>query len=118
MKRVLILASLLVSTSVFANDVDPNGFEKQHFGSSMTRAEFLANAAAAKSAPSIRIDDQGRAITSPSVKSRAQVAAETQEAQRLGLLRYGEVAPIEPTAEQEEQINLAGQRAAGHAAGM
>jgi len=67
MKQFVLLASLLVSTSVFANDVDPAGFEKEHFNASMTRADALAQAKRAL-APSIKIDDQGRAITAPSAK--------------------------------------------------
>jgi hypothetical protein len=113
--KLVLLASLLVSTSVFANDVDPNGFEKEHFNGTMTRAEAIAQAKTARG-PSIRIDDQGRAITAPSTKSRAQVAAEAREAARLGLMKYGEVGPVQTTAEQEQQIALAGLRATGHSA--
>src|SRR5207249_4354103 len=35
MKKFVLLASLLASTSVFANDVDPASFEKDHFNSSL-----------------------------------------------------------------------------------
>lgn len=116
MKQFLILASLVVSTAVFANDVDPNGFEKQHFQSSMTRSEAVTASKAAP-APSIRIDDQGRAITAPSKKSRAQVEAETREAARLGLLRNDDVrGQARGSVEQEQQINLAGQRASNQSA--
>jgi len=115
MRQFVLLASLLVSTSVFANDVDPAGFEKEHFNASMTRADAIAQAKRAL-APSIKIDDQGRAITAPSTKPRAQVAAETREAARLGLLKYGELGPAQATAEQEQQITVAGLRAIGHSA--
>ena len=114
MRELALLASLLVSTSVFANDVDPNSFEQQHFSGSMTRAEAIAQGNSARPV-SIKVDDQGRAITSPSTMSRAQVAAEAREAARLGLTKYGEVVAV-PTAEQERQISVAGLRAIGHSA--
>ena len=115
MKQYILLASLVVSTSVFANDVDPMGFEKEHFNSSMSREEAVASSKA-KSAPSIRIDDQGRAITAPSVLPRAQVAAETREAARMGLIRHGELGPVQATVEQEAQIKHVGLRSIGSAA--
>jgi hypothetical protein len=116
MKQFILLASLLASTSVFAHDVDPNGFEKEHFNSSLSRDQAIAQSKTA-SAPSIRIDDQGRAITAPATKARAQVAAETLEAGRLGLMsRSDVVGAVEATPEQERQINLAGMRAIGHSA--
>jgi len=114
MKSIIVIAALLASGSVLASDVDPAGFEKEHFNSSLSRADAVALSKRA-SAPSIRIDDQGRAIVAPSTLPRAQVAAETREAQRLGLIRYGEMGSIQPTAEQEQQIKVAGQRAVGSA---
>lgn len=115
MKKIVLLASVLASTAAIAHDVDPFGFEKEHFQSSLSRAEAIERAKIPQ-APSIKIDDQGRAITAPSKKTRAQVAAETLEASRLGLITYGERAPAQTTAEQEAQIELAGQRASGHSA--
>jgi Domain of unknown function (DUF4148) len=44
-------------------------------------------------------------------KSRAQVRAETVEAVRLGLVPIGDVVMPQATAEQLEQIRLAGLRA-------
>jgi len=64
MQRLLMLAALVVSTSVFAHDVDPFGFEKQDFDA-------------------------------PASKARAQVAAETREAARLGLLRDSLFGPVQ-----------------------
>jgi len=109
MKSVVLFASLLASGSVFANDIDPWGFEKEHFRSSMTRAEALADSRAPLVA-SKGYDDQGRTITGPSALTRAQVEAETREAARLGLIRYGEAMPVLGTATEEDQIKLAGQR--------
>jgi hypothetical protein len=55
-----------------------------------------------------------RPIEAKSVKTRAQAAAETREAVRLGLLSsYGEAAPKQATAEQQQQIQAAGLRALG-----
>ena len=113
MKRFVLLASLLASTAVFANDIDPMGFEKEHFSSSMTRADAVARS----QAPLVlgnKYDDVGRVASSPSTRTRAEVAAETAQAARFGLLRNGERDLTFGTAEQEEQIRLAGQRAIEH----
>ena len=50
MKTVLAFAAVLVSTAAFAGDVDPNGFEKQHFVTSASRAEIAAPTESAKPA--------------------------------------------------------------------
>ena len=44
---IAIAASLLVSTA-YANDVDPNGFEKQYFVTSASRADVVADLKAAQ----------------------------------------------------------------------
>jgi hypothetical protein len=117
MKRVLILASLLVSTSVFANDVDPFGFEKQQSIGSTSRAEVVADLKLAQQQGQLPVGELGvKPIDAPSIKSRAQVAAETREAARLGLLRHGVLGPVQATVEQEQQITLAGLRAISHSA--
>lgn len=115
MKKIATLVLALASAGTFAHDVDPFGFEKEHSMSTISRAEAVERAKAVQ-APSIKIDDQGRAITAPSKKSRAQVVAETLEAQRLGLIGYGERGAAQATVAQEAQIELAGQRAGGHSA--
>src|SRR5215831_5512932 len=94
MKTILAFASLFFTCGwVLANDIDPNGFEKEHFLSSMTRAE----ASASSRAPLVAgkgYDDQSRTIAVPPTLTRAQVGAETREAARLGLIRHGERAPV------------------------
>jgi len=110
MKQFVLIASMLVSASVFANDIDPMGFEQEHFSSTMSRDE----AAVRSNTPLTlgnKFDDVGRVASPPSTKTRAEVAAETQAAQRLGLMSYGEQSLARGTAEQEEQIKVAGQRA-------
>jgi hypothetical protein len=107
-----LFASLWASASVLASDVDPMGFEKEHFRGSMTRAEATA-ASKTPLAVGMRIDDQGRLIVAPSILTRAQVEAETREAARLGLIRYGEGESVLGNPAREEQIALAGQRATG-----
>ena len=110
MKRLISLALLSVSATAFAHDVDPFGFEKQTLDSGLTRADVVANMQ--RPAPvSMKIDDQGRLITTPSTKSRAQVAAETQTALKMGLVRHGELGPVQATSAQEHAINVAGLRA-------
>jgi len=118
MKSTLVLAALLVAGSAFANDIDPNGFEKEHFQFSKSRAEVKADLKVAQATGQLPgFGEVGvRPIAEPSVKTRTQVAAETREAARLGLLSgYGEAGPKQATAEQEQQIRFAGLRAIGQA---
>src|SRR5262249_30634491 len=114
MKRTLILAALLVATSAFANDIDPNGFEKEHFQFSKARTEVSADLKVAQATGQLpAFGEVGvRPIEAKSIKTHAQVAAETREAARLGLLSgYGEAGPKQATVEQQHQIELAGLRA-------
>jgi len=110
MRKFVLLASLLASTSVFANDIDFYGFEKEHFSGTMSRAEVLDRWQQPLVLGNTR-DYAGRIISPPSTKTRAQVAAETLEAIHLGLMSYGERGLEPATAEQEERIKVAGQRA-------
>jgi hypothetical protein len=112
-KSTVVLASLLVSTSVLANDVDPFGFEKEHFIASKSRAEVVTDLRAAQAAGQLPIPGElgVRFVDAPSIKPREQVVAETLEAARLGLLGYGELGLKQPTPAQERQIELAGMRA-------
>jgi Domain of unknown function (DUF4148) len=88
MKTVITLAALLVSTAAFAGDVDPNGFEKQHFASSISRTEVVADLKLAQQQGQLPIGELGtKAISEPSTKSRAQVAAEA----RSSVHSYGEL---------------------------
>jgi len=111
MKSILVLAALLVSTSVFANDVDPFGFEKEHFEFSKSRSEVVADLRVAQASGQLPIFGEigVQPLESKSTKTRAQVAAETREAAHLGPLSgYGELGPKQATVEQERQIKLAG----------
>jgi len=119
MKTAVFLATVLVSASALANDVDPFGFEQEQFVSTKTRAEVFAELQAARAKDELPVGELGvRFVAPPSTKTRAQVAAETLEAARLGLLQYGELGPKQPTAEQAEQIRLAGLRARESAGGI
>ena len=118
MKRTVVLAALLLATSAFANDIDPNGFEKEHFQFSKSRAEVSADLKTAQATGQLPgFGEVGvRPLETRSLKTRAQVAAETSEAARLGLLNgYGEAGPKQATAQQEHQIELAGLRALNQA---
>lgn len=110
---VVVFAALAFSTAVRANDVDPFGFEKEHFISSKSRAEVVADLKAAQVAGQLPIPGElgVRVADVPSIKPRAQVVAETLEAQRLGLLTYGEVGPRQATPAEERQIEMAGLQA-------
>jgi hypothetical protein len=88
MKTVLAFAAVLVSTAAFAGDVDPNGFEKQHFITSASRAEVAADLKVAQQQGQLPVGELGvKAISEPSTKSRAQVAAEARTFARS----YGEL---------------------------
>jgi hypothetical protein len=116
MKRltpVVALVALAFGTAVRANDVDPFGFEKEHFISSRSRADVVAEFKAAQAAGQLPVAGEigVRFVDPPGTKPRAQVVAETLEARRLGLLSYGELGPRQATPEEERQIQMAGLRA-------
>jgi hypothetical protein len=95
LKNLLAIAVLLLATSAYANDVDPFGFEKQHFQAATSRAEVNADLKAAQAAGQMPVGELGvKPVEFKSTNTRAAVAAETREAARLGLLSgYGELAP-------------------------
>jgi hypothetical protein len=105
--------ALALGTAAHANDIDPFGFEKDHFVTAKSRAEVVADLKAAQVAGQLPVAGEVgvRFVDVPSTKSRAQVVAETQEAQRLGLLTYGEAGPRDATPAEEQQIRMAGMRA-------
>jgi len=107
------LGLALAVTSVLADDVDPFGFEKEHFISSRSRAEVVAELRAAQARDELPVAGEigVRFADALSTKTRAQVRAETLEAARLGVLRYGEEGPPILTARQTQQIEMAGLRA-------
>ena len=87
MKAVITLAALLVSTAALANDIDPNGFEKEHFVSSASRADVKRDLQIAQMNGQLSYGEQGiKVIAEPSTKSRSQVAAEARDSKHT----YGE----------------------------
>jgi hypothetical protein len=100
MNRVLVLVLMLVSTMALADEAAV-GYDARFARQQGMLAESIGDTAVAFVGSS---------------KTRAQVAAETREAARLGLLRYGVLGPVQATAQQEQQIKLAGMRAANHGA--
>jgi hypothetical protein len=115
---VALALSILASTPAWANDIDPFGFEKEHFIASRSRADVVADLQAAQAAGQLPVAGEVgvRFAEAPSTKPRAQVVAETREAARLGLLSYGEAGPKQATPAQERQIELAGIQAVAHLA--
>ena len=88
MTSIVIAATLLVWGTAFANDVDPNGFEKQHFISSATRAEVKADLKVAQQQGQLPSGELGvKFVDAPSTKTRAQVAAEAS----TSVHSYGEL---------------------------
>lgn len=94
-------------------DTDIVKFEVSTGASSLTRAEVRAQAIAARDAGQLPDTD----IVTVNVpagfeKTRAQVLAELNEAQRLGLVNVPEGEyPVIATAQQAEQVRQAGLRA-------
>ena len=88
------------------------GNEVFNFQSTLSRAEVQAQAVQANRAGLVARGEivPVQETVADSGLSRAQVRAETIEARRLGLIASGEILPV-PTAEQAEQIRLAGLRA-------
>ena len=85
---ILAFASLVISGSVLAHDVDPNGFEQQHFVSSASRAEVIADLKIAQQTGQLPVGELGvKATETQSIKTRAQVADEAKHAARS----YGEL---------------------------
>jgi hypothetical protein len=116
MKRKYLLIALLAAAPAFANDVDPYGFEKEHFSATGSRAQVVRDLEQARIAGQLPVAGEigVRFIDAPSSKTREQVVAETREARRLGLLENrGELGPVLATPEQERQIAVAGLRAIG-----
>lgn len=83
--------------------------------STLTRADIQAQAIAARDAGHFdNMDTQPLIVPTGIAKSRAQVVAETAEAQRLGLLNVSDHEfPKIATPEQAEQVRQAGLRAIG-----
>jgi hypothetical protein len=108
--RTLIAAALFALTAV-AHAEGPIETWPQDFSSQKSRAEVRQAAIDARMAGLIA---QGEAtpIAERFVpgKTRAQVVAELQEARRLGLVAHGDQHVL-PTAQQNEQVRLAGLRA-------
>lgn len=88
--------------------------------STLTRAEVQAQAIAARDAGQLgNQESPDLVIAAGTPKTRAQVVAETREAQRLGLLNQSETDfPKVATAEQNELIRQAGLRAVGNSTNL
>jgi hypothetical protein len=115
-KRNLVFIALLAAAPVHAADVDlaPYGYVSDVMRSAKSPAQAQNESKAVATADEATVGEAGvRFAVEPSTKSRAQVAAETREAARFGLLTRGEADPVQPTAEQERQIRAAGLRALG-----
>jgi len=115
---VALAVSILASMPAWANDIDPFGFEKEHFVASRSRAEVVADLHAAQAARQLPVAGEAglRFADAPSTTPRAQVVAETREVARLGLISYGEAALKQATPAQERLIELAGMQAVAHPA--
>lgn len=120
MKRTLLFAALLAASAAPALASELNSFDLEpiKFHSTKSRAEVLAELKLAQAAGQISFGEAGMPfVAGASIKTRAQVVAETREAARLGLLNpNGEAGSLVATAAQEEQIRLAGLRALESAA--
>ena len=113
---VVVAIASLASAAAFAQEVTPAP-EISSFVSQMTRAEvrteLLQAVADHRIARTDVLEQRLEAAGFTSTKSRAQVAAETREAARLGLISRNDMdyALATPTAEQQRLVEQAGQRA-------
>lgn len=111
MRNLIFLAAALAATPALANDVDPFGFEREHrTAGTLTRAEVQA--LVRTPAPlSLAIDDQGRVVTTPSTRPRAEVAEDARAYVREGH-RFGELGAGSLAAEGTAPLRMADKRAA------
>lgn len=116
--RTLFASSLAVVLAVASTAALADGEASYEYpqpvSSTVSRADVLAAAIAARQAGLIAQGEQSvvaEVTTGASRVSRAQVVAELAEARRLGVLDQGEHTAV-PTAQQLEQIRIAGLRAA------
>lgn len=107
MKRTFVLLALLASSSVFANDVDPFGFEKQTFVGGKSFSEVRAETLAAAKNGEIQYGEVGvvKAVEPSFAKSRQQVKAELAVARANGETNYGETYdPLHAAIQHSAQI--------------
>jgi len=113
-KKTVLLATLMAAAGAMAQEATPAP-EFDQFKPAKTRAEVVAETAAAAQAGQIARNDAdlqrlaGQGFRA--VKSRAQVVAETAEARRLGLIPHGELPMPQATPAELDSIRLAGERA-------
>lgn len=123
--RAEMTAAMATGQMVPAGEAEKYPFRLSQRASTVSRAAIKSETAAAEAAGEIPSGElslpamQHQPATS--VKTRAQVRAETLEARRLGLLEpAGELGLPQATSAQAEMINAVGLRARGtatHAAG-
>ena len=106
-RKLLFVVGLIAASPAFADDVDllPHGYV-----SAAIRAAQSDSSGRVAATPASITDAGAQPPSVPSVKSRAQIVAETREAARLGLLN-GSEGGIDITPEQLRQIEQAGLRA-------
>jgi len=90
MKRSILLLALFASSAVFANDVDPFGFEKQTSVGGKTFAEVRAETLAAKQDGEIQYGEVIVAQSQPGSRSRQEVKNELNQARAAGDIHYGD----------------------------
>ena len=112
--KTLIATALFVSFAgtgaAFAQE-GTQDFPAPVLKSSTTRAEVIADLKAAQGSAAASYGEASVAPKAASQLSRAQVAAETREAMRLGLIDTSEGGVRVATPAQLEQIRAAGLRA-------
>src|SRR5262249_48063648 len=91
MKRMLVVAGLLLSTSVFANEVNPIDVGQEELIRTKSRAEVLAELEQAIASGEMPRGDNAFAPEEwKSTKTRAQVVAELTQAIAAGQLPVGD----------------------------
>jgi Domain of unknown function (DUF4148) len=113
-KFVLATSLVLATTGAFADSGDMNISDWSTFNSTVTREQVQQEMRDAYARGDSNFGERGyvAAQNSSTSRSRAEVLAELHEAQRLGLVTFGEGDIPIATAEQEHLIAKAGHDAA------
>lgn len=92
MKVSMLMIAMFAAAPVFANDIDPHGFEQQPFVAAVTQGEVRADLAQAQAQGALSHGEIYAIASADSAasKSRAEVSADLTVARGRGETNYGE----------------------------
>jgi len=108
MKRMFLVLAFTAASPVFANDVDPNGVEKQAYASSVSSAEVRSELRQAQRDGTLPYGEVSKAVNEKGgggAKSRAEVQSDLIVARTNGKLNYGE--NYDPLVDQPKAMQIA-----------